>query len=76
MRVDSDLRRAPERDDEEHGSFARGLYSAFLIYALGAVIVAMIWIMASTALAGAARVPAACAEFSRAECPAAVEEAR
>jgi hypothetical protein len=76
MSGDPDLRQR-RLDDEDHtGSFARGLYSAFLIYALSAVIIAMLWILSTTAFAGAVRVPAACAEVSRAECPAAVEEAR
>jgi len=76
MSSDPDLRQRRLDDDDHTGSFARGLYSAFLIYALGAVIVAMLWIVATTAFVGAGRMPSACAEVSRAECPAAVEEAR
>ncbi|SCX89050.1 hypothetical protein [Paracoccus tibetensis] len=76
MSADPDLRQRRLDDDDDTGSFARGLYSAFLIYALGAVIVWMLWIVATTAFAGAGRMPSACAEVSRADCPAAVEEAR
>lgn len=66
----------PDLDRDCHeGSFAHGVFSAFLLFWIGVAIIAMIYVIISHAFAGAVAVPEACTNHPH-ECAAALAEAR
>lgn len=67
----------PDLDRDCHeGSFARGVFSAFLLFWIGAAIIAMIYVMISTAFASSTDRPDVCAQYRGVEVAACIAEMR